>query len=103
MTAAEKILWSKLRSRRLEDHKFRRQISIDQYIVDFYCAEKKLVLEIDGDVHGFDRQRQLDQQRQQYLESRGFIILRFTNGEVKNSIGEVLRAIMERLEEVRCL
>jgi very-short-patch-repair endonuclease len=99
MTAAERTLWGKLRSRRLENHKFQRQTSIDQYIVDFYCAEKKLVLEIDGDVHGFNRQRRLDQKRQQYLESLGFTILRFTNEEIKNSIEGVLRSILERLKQ----
>ena len=101
MTAAERTLWIKLRSRRIGNHKFQRQTSIDHYIVDFYCAEKKLVLEIDGDVHGFDRQRWLDKKRQDYLESRGFTILRFTNEEVKNSIEGVLRSIIERLESIR--
>ncbi len=99
MTAAERTLWRKLRSRRLENHKFQRQTSIDQYIVDFYCAEKKLILEIDGDVHGFNRQRWLDQKRQRYLESLGFTILRFTNEEVKDSIERVLTSIIERLKQ----
>ena len=97
MTGAERTLWVKLRSRSLAGYKFKRQISIDQYIVDFYCAEKRLVLEIDGTVHGFYQQRQHDQERQIDLESRGFTVLRFTNAQIKNSIGAVLNIILERL------
>jgi len=52
MTTAEQTLWSKLRSRRLAAYRFQRQASIDQYIVDFYCVEKKLIIEIDGAVQG---------------------------------------------------
>lgn len=90
MTVAERTLCVKLRSRRLGKHKFHRRTSIDNYAVDFYCAEKKLIVEIDGDVHDFDRQRLLDQKRERYLESRGFTILRFTNVHVKNLIEGVL-------------
>ncbi len=100
MTVAERTLWGKLRSRHLGKYKSQRQTSIDNYIVDFYCAEKKLILEIDGDVHGFDRQRWLDQKRQHYLESRGFTVLRFTNVEVKDSIEGVLTSIIQRLERL---
>jgi very-short-patch-repair endonuclease len=63
MTAAEQSLWSKLRSRRLAAYKFQRQTSINQYIVDFYCAQKKLIIELDGDVHGFEKQKVHDQKR----------------------------------------
>ena len=98
MTAAERTLWGKLRSRRLSNHKFQRQTSIGQYIVDFYCAEKKLILEIDGDVHGFHHQRSFDQKRQAYLESIGFTVLRFTNEDVKHSIGGVLDMIADHLQ-----
>ena len=95
MTAAEKLLWQKLRSRRLVNYKFRRQTSIDQYIVDFYCAEKRLVIELDGDVHGFTAQQKHDQERERYLKSLGFTVLRFTNQDVKESMEGVLTAILE--------
>jgi len=98
MTTAERTLWSQLRSRTLAGYKFKRQVSIDQYVVDFYCAQKKLILEIDGTVHGFSQQRQHDQQRQRDLESHGFTVLRFTNSQIKNSIGTALNSILERLE-----
>ena len=98
MTAAEQTLWSKLRSRRLSAYKFQRQTSIDQYIVDFYCAEKKLIIELDGDVHGFKKQTIHDKNRQLFLESRGFRVLRFTNDDVKESMEGVLEKIIVWLE-----
>jgi very-short-patch-repair endonuclease len=98
MTAAEQTLWSKLRSRRLATYKFQRQTSIDQYVVDFYCAEKKLIIELDGDVHGFKQQEIHDRNRQSFLESRGFRVLRFTNDDVKESMEGVLEKIIVWLE-----
>jgi len=100
MTPAEKKLWSRLRSRRLAQYKFRRQTSIGSYTVDFYCAEKGLVLEIDGDVHGFAKQQRHDQSRQRALESQGFRVLRFTNQDVKESIDGVVRTILLMLGEL---
>ena len=76
MTTAEKTLWLKLRSRRLANYRFHRQTSIGKYIVDFYCPAKKLILEIDRDVHGFFAQKRHDQERQSELEAPGFRILR---------------------------
>ena len=98
LTTGEKLLWLKLRSRRLGNYKFRRQTSIDHYIVDFYCAEKKLIIELDGDVHGFIGQQKYDQERQRHLESLGFTVLRFTNQDVKESMEGVLTAILEYLK-----
>jgi very-short-patch-repair endonuclease len=98
MTAAEQTLWSKLRSRRLATYKFQRQTSIDQYVVDFYCAEKKLIIELDGDVHDFKQQKIHDKNRQSFLESRGFRVLRFTNDDVKESMEGVLEKIIVWLE-----
>src|SRR5215813_12859387 len=98
MTIAEQTLWSQLRSRRLATYKFQRQTSINQYIVDFYCAEKKLIIELDGDVHGFEQQRIHDRNRQLFLESRGFCVLRFSNDEIKESIEDVVEKIVVWLE-----
>ena len=98
MTIAEQTLWSQLQSRRLAAYKFQRQTSINQYIVDFYCAEKKLIIELDGDVHAFKQQRVHDKNRQLFLESRGFRVLRFTNDEIKESIEDVLEMIIVWLE-----
>ena len=67
-------------------------------IVDFYCAEKKLILEIDGRVHDFYGRNESDLKRQRYLESLGFKILRFTNEEIKGSIEGVLLRISREFE-----
>jgi very-short-patch-repair endonuclease len=99
MTAAERTMWSKLRGNRLHGHRFHRQTSIDNYIADFYCSEKKLVLEIDGSIHLFYEKGESDLKRQQYLEQLGFKVLRFTNEEVKNSIEVVLQRIPTALKE----
>jgi len=99
MTAAEKTLWLKLRSRRLEGYKFRRQTSIAVYMVDFHCASRKLIAEIDGDVHEFARQQMHDCRRQRELQSLGFRLLRFTNQDVRESLNGVLQRIIEALGE----
>jgi very-short-patch-repair endonuclease len=98
MTSAEKALWRKLRSRRLQRYKFRRQASIDKYIVDFYCAEKKLVLEVDGDVHAFSERELHDAERQRFLESMGFKVVRFSNEAIKQSLDHVLERILRELK-----
>lgn len=64
-TTMEKLLWRKLRSRRFHDMKFRRQVPIGPYIVDFYCAEKKLIIEVDGGIHAL--QQTYDAQRDAFL------------------------------------
>jgi len=74
----------KLRSRRFHGHKFRRQHSIDRYIVDFVCTEKKLIIELDGDAH--ELKKNDDALRDETLRKRGFLILRFRNHELKNSM-----------------
>jgi len=85
MTSAEKILWSDLRAKRFYGLKFRRQVPIGSYVVDFACLENKVIVEIDGSGHTRKRNIQSDRIRDQKLEGLGFIILRFTNDEVKYS------------------
>ena len=97
MTPAERTLWFKLKSNRLAGHKFRRQTSIGRYVVDFYCAEKKLILEIDGDAHYFGPRQRSDQEREYHLAALGFKILRFTNQQIKESIDAVLERILSVL------
>ncbi len=92
-TEAEQWLWQHLRNRRLSGIRFRRQHSIGQFIVDFYCAEHDLVVEVDGPIH--NEQQAEDQIRQNYLESIGLRVLRFTNDEVLNHIRTVLREITD--------
>ena len=78
-TSAEATLWNMLKNRQLEGRKFRRQHSLDNYIVDFYCSSDKLIIELDGDPHGDYIQIQKDERRDQELEKKGYTILRFEN------------------------
>ena len=78
-TSAESALWNQLKSKNLEGRKFRRQQSIGNYIVDFYCPSEKLIVELDGDPHGDPIQIQKDITRDKYLEELEFTVLRFEN------------------------
>ena len=78
-TSAEAVLWNILKSKKLDGRKFRRQHSIGNYIVDFYCASEKLIIELDGNPHGEYHKIEKDKKRDQYLEDLGFSILRFEN------------------------
>jgi len=93
MTSAEKLLWANLRDRKLGGYKFRRQHPIDRFIADFYCHEKKVVVEIDGGVHLEEGQIEYDRNRTLALNEWGIEVIRFTNDEVLHSIIEVLRKI----------
>ena len=75
-TRSESLLWSALRNRRLASRKFRRQHPVGRFILDFYCHEERLAVEVDGPVH--ETQRQVDGERQQILESMGIRFLQHT-------------------------
>jgi very-short-patch-repair endonuclease len=92
--ACEHILWGKIRNRQLGDLKFKRQFSIGRYIVDFYCAEAKLVIELDGATHGSDKEVRYDNLRQKFLESQGVIVKRYTNTDIKENLEGVLENIL---------
>lgn len=93
-TPQEVLLWSRLRRNQL-GHKFRRQHSIGKYIVDFYCPDKKMVIEIDGSQH---MDNSSDIKRTAYLEDLNFMILRFWDNEINNNLDGVLLKIMESIE-----
>ena len=97
LTDAERALWNLLRDRRLSDHKFRRQVPIGRYIVDFVCYRSKLVIEVDGGQH--QGQAQYDDARTSRLESEGFTILRFWNNDVLVNRAGVLEIITSALEQ----
>lgn len=81
-TDAEKLLWSKLRDRRLAGVKFRRQQRVGSFIVDFVCLEKKIIIEVDGSQHNTEFGKKNDAKRLALLRNEGFTILRFWNNEV---------------------
>ena len=87
-TETENLLWEKLRNRQLLGRKIRRQVPIGAYVVDFYCAEEKLVIEIDGGIH--ETQQEQDQLRQETLEALGLRVIRLTVDQVENQLTESL-------------
>jgi very-short-patch-repair endonuclease len=97
MTGAEGIMWGAIRNRKLNGYKFRRQHPVGQFIVDFFCPEKELVIEIDGGIHNEEEVKERDENRTAELERLGLKVMRFKNEEVLNDLNEVLRRIAERL------
>ncbi|MEO8773032.1 MAG: DUF559 domain-containing protein [Gelidibacter sp.] len=95
-TDAEKILWTHLKSKGIGD-KFRQQHLIDDFIVDFVCLSKKIIVEIDGSIH--DAQIEADQERTKRLNDRGFEVIRFRNEEVFEDCNKVLKTIENHLKE----
>ena len=96
-TAGEAVLWELLRDRRLGGFKFRRQHTIGRFVVDFYCAERNLVVEIDGRIH--ETTREQDAARESFLHGLGFTIIRFENRMVMEEAKQVLKAILKELRE----
>ena len=96
-TEAESAMWEMLRSKNL-DAKFRRQHIIGDYIVDFVCLDKQLVVELDGGYHNDPEQQKYDRERTNFLHSKGFSVLRFTNEEVIANTGETLTIIRNALK-----
>lgn len=92
-TPAEEVMWELVRNRHLAGLKFRRQHQIGPYIVDFFCNEKKLVVELDGDVHESEEQKKHDHKRDAYLHSLGFTVLRFENSDFLNDPQSALEQI----------
>ena len=97
LTPQEIVLWSRLRREQL-GCKFRRQHSIGNYIVDFYCPEKKLIIEIDGAQHKRAKDTKYDAKRTQYFKSLGIKILRFWNNEINQNLNGVILKIEECLK-----
>ncbi len=94
-TDAERLLWSKLRDRRMMNCKFRRQFPVGRYIVDFVCREYNLIIELDGGHHR--EQQQYDAVRTEWFQSRGFEVLRYWDNVVLTGLDSVLESIGEVL------
>jgi very-short-patch-repair endonuclease len=94
-TPAEKKLWGALRDRRLVGLKFRRQHPYGPFILDAFCVEYQLEVEIDGGGHDDAQQATYDVERTEYLKLHGVHVLRFTNDDVENNFRDVLRQIVE--------
>ena len=100
-TIAEKLLWEKLRNNQLEGLKFRRQHPVNIYIADFYCHKFKLIIELDGDYHNQEEQKQKDEVRTEVLRLNDLKIIRFKNEEVEQDINQVLTMIKNKIEQLK--
>jgi very-short-patch-repair endonuclease len=94
--SAEKRPWSILRNRNLDGRKFRRQVTIDSYVVDFCCIAERLIIELDGEQHA-DARKRYDDARKRDLVARGYRVLRFWNSEVLQESEGVIQEISRML------
>ena len=101
-TNAEELVWRFLRNRQLSGHKFRRQFSVDHFVINFYCPELKLAVEVDGETHNEPGQQKKDRSRQKYLESFNIKFVRIKDEELfgnpEKAFGKIEDAI-KRLKE----
>jgi very-short-patch-repair endonuclease len=97
-TQAEELMWLSLSNNQLDGYKFRRQHPLLNYVVDFYCHQLKLVVEIDGEYHQTVEQKKLDKERTVNIEFQGLDVIRFTNDEVLTDINTVLNKIKEFIQ-----
>ena len=98
MTPQEKKLWNILRNNQFYGYKFKRQVPIDNYVVDFVCELQNLIIEIDGGQHNSPENIVNDNERTKYLISKGYKIIRFWNNEIDNNLNDVCAAIYSNLK-----
>jgi adenine-specific DNA-methyltransferase len=98
-TPSEAILWSALRGCQLDGRKFRRQQPIGPFVVDFFCAAERLIVEVDGPIH--ETQRDVDEQRQRLLESLGFRFVRLAASQIENNLPAALETIRHAFTQTR--
>ena len=94
-------MWKHLRSKQF-GVKFRRQYNIDYYIVDFYCHELRLVIELDGWIHGEEEYRRKDIIRDKYLVGKGYKVLRYRNEQIRYELKAVLQDIYNNIQKLKC-
>jgi very-short-patch-repair endonuclease len=98
-TWAEKLMWRWLRHRRFSAYKFRRQYPLGEYILDFFCLEARLDVEVDGFQHGMPGNRVSDAERDAWLEAHGVKVMRFWNSHLRRESQEIRDAIWRALQE----
>ena len=98
-TVSEVLLWNKLKCKQIKGYRFLRQRPLDEFIVDFYCNELMLAIEIDGSSHDFDESYEYDDRRQKRLEELGVSFIRFKDIDVKRDMFNVLRGIEFWIED----
>jgi len=100
-TEAEKLVWSRLRGNQLDNARFRRQAPIGRYIADFCCFERKIIIELDGSQH--INQEDYDRRRSDWLESQGFLVLRYWNSQVFRNLDGLLEEVFGHCTDRRTL
>ena len=100
MTLGEIALWREIKGKKL-GVRFSRQIPIDQYIVDFYCKNLQLAIEVDGSIHFKDEQQNKDIFRQNRLKSLGVVLVRFNDLDVKNNLSLVLEELKNTIKKIK--
>ena len=99
-TSAEKLLWEIIRDRGVSGYKFRRQHPIRYFIVDFYCHEARLVVELDGDIHEISEIKEYDKNREEIIRELGLHVIRFTNEEVFSQPENVVKVMENYLNKL---
>jgi very-short-patch-repair endonuclease len=99
MTKAEIILWSRLRSKQINGYKFRRQQPLLDYIVDFYCEDLKLIIEVDGEIHFLSEKINYDSKRNNMLKANGYNIIHLSNFEIETEINSTINKIISYISE----
>ena len=97
-TSQERIIWNLLRNQQFQGLKFRRQYPVGNYIVDFICKEIKLIIEIDGGQHNSEEGIEYDLKRTEYLETKGYKVIRFWNNEIDNNLEGVYQSLMDMIK-----
>ncbi|MBU1628358.1 endonuclease domain-containing protein [bacterium] len=100
-TPAEKLVWIYLRKKQVKGFRFLRQYSVDSYVIDFFCTELKLAIEIDGESHFVDKNAiEYDKKREKHIKQFGIVFLRFNNMEIYQNLDKVFEKIEEKVEEL---
>ena len=98
LTEQEAVMWHFLRNRGVNGFKFRRQYPIGNYVVDFVCRELKLIIELDGGQHNEPTNIEYDQKRTQYLNEKGYRVIRFWNNDIDENLEGVYQSILKALD-----
>lgn len=100
MPKAEIILWSYLKGKQIQGLKFRRQYSIDKNTVDFYCPEIRMSIEVDGESHLYEKQKEKDLEKETQLEKANIKLVRYLNTDIYDNIEGVIEDLYKQIEEI---
>ncbi|UPT68393.1 MAG: endonuclease domain-containing protein [Sphingobacteriales bacterium JAD_PAG50586_3] len=103
MTLAERVLWERIRRKQIKSARFRNQHAIDVFIIDFYCHELLLGIEVDGSIHNSIEAKERDEGRSAELLKYGIKVIRFTNEEVLYDIDSVIKEVEKIIDELKVL